>query len=309
VAEDDPWRAHKKLIAVNRFCGCDYVMSGLADMALAFHRRAVPDTAALPKSAGRVFQDEHTGPIMSWEDLERFPWPDPAAPAATRDLEWFQKNLPEDMCIIGGLTGHFAEDLSWLMGYETLCFALHDQPDLVAAVAERLTDRYRAITARLLEFDRVKCVWGSDDMGFKTGLLISPDDTRRLVLPGHKLCAEMAHEAGRPYLLHSCGRLTDIIDDLIDDVKIDAKHSYEDTIEDVREVKGTYGRRIALLGGIDVDFLCRAGEEAIRRRVRQTLEVCQGGGGYCLGTGNSVANYIPLDNYLAMVDEGMLYGT
>jgi uroporphyrinogen decarboxylase len=28
------------------------------------------------------------------------------------------------------------------------------------------------------------------------------------------------------------------------------------------------------------------------------------GGGYCLGSGNSVANYIPLDNYLAMVDEG-----
>jgi uroporphyrinogen decarboxylase len=28
------------------------------------------------------------------------------------------------------------------------------------------------------------------------------------------------------------------------------------------------------------------------------------GGGYCLGTGNSVANYIPLDNYLAMLDEG-----
>jgi uroporphyrinogen decarboxylase len=26
--------------------------------------------------------------------------------------------------------------------------------------------------------------------------------------------------------------------------------------------------------------------------------------GYCLGTGNSVANYIPLDNYLVMLDEG-----
>jgi len=38
--------------------------------------------------------------------------------------------------------------------------------------------------------------------------------------------------------------------------------------------------------------------------VRRTLAVCQPGGGYCLGTGNSVANYIPLDNYLAMLDEG-----
>jgi uroporphyrinogen decarboxylase len=28
------------------------------------------------------------------------------------------------------------------------------------------------------------------------------------------------------------------------------------------------------------------------------------GNGYCLGTGNSVANYIPVQSYLAMLDEG-----
>jgi hypothetical protein len=40
----------------------------------------------------------------------------------------------------------------------------------------------------------------------------------------------------------------------------------------------------------------------------RTLDVCQPDGGYCLSTGNTVANYIPLDNYLAMLDEGRLYG-
>ena len=149
--------------------------------------------------------------------------------------------------------------------------------------------------------------WGSDDMGFKTGLLLSPADLREFVLPGHKELAAISHEAGKPYLLHSCGKLAEILDDLIDDVRIDAKHSFEDTIEDVREVKHTYGRRIGLLGGIDVDFLCRSDERAIRARVRDTLDRCMPGGGYCLGTGNSVANYIPLDNYLAMLDEGRLY--
>jgi uroporphyrinogen decarboxylase len=91
--------------------------------------------------------------------------------------------------------------------------------------------------------------------------------------------------------------------DLIDDVRIDGKHSFEDVIEDVVTAKHRYGDRIALLGGIDVDFLCRADEAAIRHRVRNTLRACQPGGGYCLGTGNSVANYIPLDHYLAMLDE------
>jgi uroporphyrinogen decarboxylase len=87
-------------------------------------------------------------------------------------------------------------------------------------------------------------------------------------------------------------------------VRIDAKHSFEDTILNVQEAKRLYGGRVSLLGGIDMDFLCRADPKAVRQRVRETLEVCQPGGGYCLGTGNSVANYVPLENFLVMLDEG-----
>jgi uroporphyrinogen decarboxylase len=134
--------------------------------------------------------------------------------------------------------------------------------------------------------------------------LISPKDLREFILPGHKLLAKMAHEAGCPYIIHSCGKLDRILEDLIENVGIDGKHSFEDTIVDVCEAKARYGDRIALLGGIDVDFLCRASEEEIRQRVRHTLSCCLPGGGFCLGTGNTVANYIPVENYLIMLDEG-----
>jgi uroporphyrinogen decarboxylase len=201
-------------------------------------------------------------------------------------------------------TSHFAEYLTWLMGYETLCYALYDQRDLVRAISERVTDIALGAIRRTLEFSQVRMVWGSDDMGFRTGTLISPADLREFVLPGHKVVAQLAHDAGRAYILHSCGNLTAIMPDLIEDVKIDGRHSFEDTIEPVTEAKERYGDRIALLGGIDVNFLCRARQDEVRRRVRATLERCMPGGGYCLGTGNSVANYIPVDNYLAMLDEG-----
>jgi uroporphyrinogen decarboxylase len=222
-------------------------------------------------------------------------------------LDWYQKNLPDDMCIIGGLIAHFAENLSWLMGYETLCIALYEQPDLVQAISDRTLEIDRVVINRFLEYSRVQLIWGSDDMGFRSGTLINPRHMRVFVLPGHKELARISHAGGRPYLLHSCGNLRPIMADLIEDVGIDAKHSFEDTIEDVREDKKTYGDRLTLLGGIDLDFLCRSYPEDIRRRVRDTLEVCQPGGGYCLGTGNSVANYLPVDNYLAMLDEGRRY--
>ncbi|NIA14049.1 MAG: hypothetical protein GWP08_08205 [Nitrospiraceae bacterium] len=304
IEQSDPYYAEKYAIAVQSFLGYDFVRCSVTGLDMPLNTTTTEDTAGMARDGGRSYVDEHTGPITNWEEFERYPWPTMAT-ASTRSLEWFEENLPDNMCVMGsGGFAHFAEFIVWLMGYETLCIALFEQRDLVTAISQRLVDLYREFLERLLQFDRVKIIWGSDDMGFKGGTLISPDDLREFVLPGHKLMAEMTHAAGRPYLLHSCGDLSAIMDDLIDGVDIDAKHSFEDTIELVTAVKDTYGQRIALLGGIDVDFLCRSNEAEVRQRVRETLEKCTPGSGYVLGTGNSVANYIPLDNYLAMLDEG-----
>ena len=304
---NDPWYIQKREIAIQRFLGYDYVVCGPSGLDLPLDWVITEDTAAFSRAGGRKFINEHAGPITSWQDFEAYPWPDPEN-FSTKELEWYQKHLPDDMCIIGGLTGSFAEYLSWLMGYETLCYALYDQKDLVEAIFSRYLALAQYETKLALEFDRVKIIWGSDDMGYRAGPLISPSSMRQFVLPGHKSLAQLSHDAGRPYILHSCGKLDTIMDDLIEDVKIDGKHSFEDTILDVREAKILWGDRISILGGIDMDFLCRANEQDIRQRVRETLEICLPAGGYCLGTGNSVANYIPLDHFLAMLDEGRKFG-
>jgi uroporphyrinogen decarboxylase len=304
VAPDDPWYVLKREVRMQQFLGYDFVRWGVDDVGIKIARQTAADTADLARSGGRAYVDEHRGPITNWAEFESYPWPDPAK-ITTRGLEWLEENLPEGMCVIGSCGfAHFAEYLTWLMGYETLCFALFDQRDLVAAISRRLIEIYDEVVRQMLAYDRVQVIWGADDMGFRGGTLISPADLREFVLPGHRAMAAAAHAAGRPYLLHCCGKIDAIMDDLLDDVQIDALHSFEDTIKTVEETKERYGHRIAVLGGIDMDFLCRADESAVRARTRRTLERCHPGGGYCLGTGNSVANYVPLDNFLAMLDEG-----
>jgi uroporphyrinogen decarboxylase len=307
----DPFYKYKRQIALQSFLGYDYVvvpssLGETTDFDLSNYSLVTDDTASLKRRSGRSYVNEHRGPITSWEEFESFPWPKPA----THDvpsLDWFEANLPENMCMIGGLTGSIYENLSWLMGYETLCYALSEQRDLVAAISQKVIEKYSQELEYILQYDRVKVIWGSDDLGFKTSTLISPKDLREFVLPGHKLLSKMAHEAGRSYIMHCCGNLARIIDNLIEDVCIDGKHSFEDTIEDICESKSSYGKHIALLGGIDVDFLCRSSEGQIRQRVRHTLDCCLPGGGFCLGTGNTVANYIPVETYLIMLDEGRRY--
>jgi len=102
--------------------------------------------------------------------------------------------------------------------------------------------------------------------------------------------------------LHSCGRIHDIVPDLVDDVGIDAKHSFEDAIEPVEEFITRWGVRIAVMGGVDVNLLALGDEAAVRTRVRRILEHAAPTGAYVCGSGNSIPNYVPPANYLAMLE-------
>ncbi len=300
VTQDDPFYEEKLHLAVQRFLGYDYVCCGVEGVKIEFDRVKTDDTAGIRRKDGRAYANEKKGLVSTWKEFESFSWPD-TQKATARSLQWYSDNLPEDMCIIGmaGIA-HLPE----LMGYETLCYALFEQRDLVSAISKRLEEISVAALVRILEFDRVEMILAQDDMGFRTGTLISPDDLREFLLPIHKSMARVARGADRLYLFHCCGKIDAIMEYAIEDVGIDAKHSFEDTIESIIDAKALYGERIALLGGIDVNFLCTSSEQEVRKRVLNTLEQCIPGGGYCLGTGNSVANYIPVDNYLAMLDEG-----
>jgi uroporphyrinogen decarboxylase len=259
------------------------------------------DTADLKRSA-RDWQSETEGPIANWDDFERFPWPR-AVDADFAQIEFAASILPEGMKLLPSPYG-MLEPLTWLMGYVPFSLALYDTPDLIAAMVEQITAIYVPIAEALIEMDCVGGLFTPDDMGFRSGTLVAPEHLRQYVFPYHRRLAEIAHAHGKLYILHSCGNLEAVMDDLIDDVKIDAKHSFEDIIMPVETVKARYGHRMGIVGGIDIDLLARGTEQDVRERVRQVLDACMSGGGYALGTGNSVTNYIPVRNFLAMVDEG-----
>ena len=155
VSSDDPFFAQKRHMAVQRFLGYDYVRCGVEGLDMPLKRVMTEDTAALARKSGRSYIESHEGPITNREEFESYPWPDPDA-AITRSIEWYHENLPDDMCIIGsGGFAHFAELLSWLMGYETLCISLFEQRDLVEDISKRLVDRYEETLKRFLQIDRV----------------------------------------------------------------------------------------------------------------------------------------------------------
>jgi uroporphyrinogen decarboxylase len=265
-------------------------------------------TIALDAAPGstkqRAWAEEHAGSIQTWEDFERYPWPK-VEEMDFFPFEYVNGHLPEGMDLLTCHAGGIYEHLSWIMSYEGLCFALIDNPGLVRAVSDKLGATLVDFYRHLLDLDRIAAVFAGDDMGFKTGTLISPADLRAYCLPWQKKFAALAHAKGKPYFLHSCGNVEGIIEDLIADVRIDGKHSYEDVIIPVEEFQARHGGRIAVLGGLDVNVLAHSDEAAVRRKTRELIETCGARGRYAIGSGNSIPSYVSVANYLAMVDEAL----
>jgi uroporphyrinogen decarboxylase len=282
--------------------GYDFVRM---ELSLPFQVNRISIQDAAPQSKGdRAWADEHQGTIMSWQDFEEYDWPN-VAQADFFPYEYVNAHLPDGMGLIASHAGGLFEHLSMIMSYEGLCWALHDQPDLVEAIAERLGALMEAYYRRLLTLARLVALFPGDDMGFRTGTLLSPGHLRAYVLPWHGRFAELAHQRGLPYFLHSCGNLEVIMTDLIDDVGIDGKHSFENAILPVPEFQRRYGDRIAVLGGVDVHVLASSDPSAVRRHVRDIIDACAPSGRFAIGSGNSIPSYVPVENYLAMVDEAV----
>jgi uroporphyrinogen decarboxylase len=300
---DDPELKHYALdqkIRLFHLLGYDVICQGPELPLPGLLRLEASDTALFTREK-RQWADEKSGAITNWEEFEHYSWPD-SRDAGYEPLEYLAKHLPDGMAIIAGVTGIF-EPLMYLMGLETLALSLYDNPDLVRAICDRISELFLPIARNLIGMDRVIGLTTSDDMGHKTGTLVDPRFLRKYVFPYHKALVACAHAQDLPFILHSCGRLDSILEDLIEDIKIDAIHSFQDVITPVETFSERYSDRIAIVGGLDVDLLARGSEEAIRTRTRQILGTCAPSRAYISGSGNSITNYIPVQNYLAMVDE------
>jgi len=253
------------------------------------------------KGGRRAYIDSNKGPIMTWENFETYQWPESPG-MINAGNKFLAEIVPPGMKVLV-LPGGLFEWTTWLMGMVPFSLALYDQPDLVDAIIEKLSDIIYKGAEELMEIPNIGGLFIGDDMGFFSGTMVKPDILREKFLPHLKKIVDLTHEAGKLVLLHSCGNLESIMDDICE-TGIDAKHSFEDKIMPVEKVYQRWGDRIGIIGGVDVNLLSEGTEEDIRQRTREILNACGPAGGYVLGTGNSVASYIPVRNYLIMLDEG-----
>lgn len=248
---------------------------------------------------GRTISQNEGGVIHDRVSFNEYPWQDPAQAGWTL-LDFLAERLPDGMKLIAYGPGGVLENAINLVGYESLCLMIADDPQLAQDLFGEIGSRLEAYYQIAAKHPAVGACISNDDWGFKTQTLFSPPGMRKYVFPWHKRIAAAVHAAGKPVILHSCGHFERVIDDIVEDMGYDGRHSYEDNILPVEEAYERYHQRIAILGGIDVDFVCRAEPEAVYQRSKAMLARSAERGGYALGTGNSVPDYVPDEGYFAM---------
>jgi uroporphyrinogen decarboxylase len=193
------------------------------------------------------------------------------------------------------------------MGFETFAVATREQPELVQALFARVSDLIVGMFERMAGMDWVGALWYSDDIAFSSGLMVSPDFLHQHLFPRLRKIGELAKERGIPFIYHSDGNLWDVLDAVIA-CGVTALHPLEPKSMDIVEVKRQYGHILGVCGGVDLDVLARGTPDIVRALVRRFLSTVAPGGGWCAGSSNSIPDYVPVENYLAMVDTVLEFG-
>jgi len=271
--------------------GYDYVTIGAFEAGFSFPVKEHGQKASRSMS--------ETSIIFDRASFEEYEWPNPDKVDFSH-LDIIGEYIPEGAKIIISSPGGVLENVMSLVGYEPMCYMMFEDPELVSMIFDKVGSvlvRYYEICGT---YSSVGAMISNDDWGFNTQTMLPVEDMRKYVFKWHDAITSTIHGAGRPAILHSCGNLSLVMDDIIDGLKYDAKHSYEDKIMPVEEAYDIYGKRIAILGGIDLDFVCRSPICELKNRCQKMVEKGRSGG-YALGTGNSVPEYVPHENYFAMI--------
>ncbi|MHB0856545.1 MAG: uroporphyrinogen decarboxylase family protein [Anaerolineae bacterium] len=198
------------------------------------------------------------GVLEDWADLERVPLPDLANPANFGRVRAVCQDMAETRYRIGGLPG-YPFNLAHKMRRLDQFLA-----DILLAPNEvgRLLGRIEELLAKtIVQYARagVDGVMFPEDWGTQNGLMIHPRTWREVFKPGFEGLCGVAHAEGIQVLMHSCGKITDIIPDLIE-AGIDALQFDQPRLHGLDALARFQGR-ITFWCPVDIQTTLQSGDE------------------------------------------------
>jgi uroporphyrinogen decarboxylase len=242
-------------------------------------------------------------------DLERVIWPDDA------DLEKTLGYVREYVAAARGtnIAVVFCGACIWqtlyefVIGLEDCMVMMIEAPGLFDQLMFRSADYYAKVVAGAVAAG-IDIFYPADDFAFNKGLFVEPRQFERMWRPHYERILAPAREAGIPIWFHSDGRIDDAVEMLLD-MGVDCLTPMDPSGIDYRDYKKRFGHRVTLHGNMDITWpLVNGTPEDVERDVKEHMDVLKPGGRWIAGSSHSIVNYIPHENFLAMIHAIHKYG-
>ncbi|MCX6625835.1 MAG: hypothetical protein NTY38_33190 [Acidobacteria bacterium] len=189
----------------------------------------------------------------------------------------------------------------FVIGLSDCMLLLADDLEFFEELMSRSADYYVELVKRAIDVG-VDFFYSADDFAFKTGLLVNPVLFRRIWRPHFDRILEPIRRAGLPIMFHSDGKVDAAVEMLLE-MGVDCITPMDPSGIDYRDYKKRYGHRVTLHGNIDITWpLVNGSPEDVRRDVYAHMEALKPGGRWIAGSSHSIVNYIPADNFAAMIN-------
>jgi uroporphyrinogen-III decarboxylase len=242
-------------------------------------------------------------------DLDRVLWP------GENDLEERLRYVREYVATARG-TGIgviFVGGCIWQTLYEFV-IGLHDamimmveEPELFDELMARSADYFVDLVGRVIA-EGVDVLMLADDFAFNKGMFVEPRRFERQWRPHFDRVVAPARQAGVPVIFHSDGRIDDAVEMLLD-MGVSCLTPMDPSGIDYRDYKKRYGHRVCLHGNIDLRWPLAQGTPAdVEQDVVAHMEALKPGGRWIAGSSHSIVNYIPYENFAAMINAIHRYG-
>ncbi len=245
------------------------------------------------------------GLIKTEADLAKVVLPDPESDEFYRPAKEFISRYRSSGKALG-ITTRLGVSTTYLsMGMTHFSLQIYENRDFVLKLMDIFIDWACKAIPKINElgFDFMII---PEDLAWKQGPLFSPKMFRELFLPRMKRAAERIK---MPWIYHSDGNLLPILDDLLT-LGMNGLANIEPSAMDINVLKKKYGKRLCLVGNIDLHYtLTRGTPEETEAEVKKRIQEVGPGGGYILASSNSLAPYCKPENVLAMQRALLKYGS
>ncbi|MDP6053180.1 MAG: uroporphyrinogen decarboxylase family protein [Candidatus Latescibacteria bacterium] len=266
------------------------------------------------------FRDYSTTPeVIGWPIKSRADWNEirpRLEPDYTR-VDWVSARTTYERAKEEGkyITFNGAMGYDYFQAYlktEELLMALLTDPEWIRemfrSAADLLIEMARMMMEKGFKFDGAFLF---NDMGYRNGLLFSPDVYRDLLQETDEKVCSFFHVHDMPVILHSCGCVKELIPFLIES-GFDCLQPLEVKAGmDLIELKALYGDKMAYMGGIDVRAMADPDPAVIVEEISSKIEVAKQGGGYIYHSDHSIPKNVSFQQYrhvMELVREHGQYG-